>query len=611
MKIRPRQQLLDVWRSILDHSYKDGRWVWADGSGADSVRDAQQLLCLMSPTVEIESLRFSYPDNTYEDVLSALSGFGGAVAIPRTVLRILVEYLEKHQVDGAPVFSGAGYISTVDPAVDLPDELRSVDVVEGFALSVTLSLAILGFAREYRQVVASSELVATTQHLERLAGERLTAALVGLVRSFAVDTFEYDSEDGQALVETLNQSNHSTRRVAGEVRRALRDITASLGDLRLGTGDPGDLDNPNRLYQVGWSWGVVAEAPTVPFVTDQASQRPGNAYPAPYLYFTVVALDGLADLFSPRTRRLGLLNEEQQRLSQALQIRWELTQRYWSTLASFGDGRWPLEDLPWRTLDRVEHDYYSLLVTAITMRDLSERQSTNREAMRLGEVIRELGNRSRITRRPLRDDPALDVHAHGVSVAMEQVARTGTKTVSMQWLAVDFSALLLKRVVRLIQLLTDPESRAMMSDYLDQVWQHTLQRRLGNNPRGTLWDQPAHVYPELGRRSGEPLWQPTLRVVESLVQAADTTSRPPLDNEPMVARARDLVFEAEHLYDQEVQRGGVSVAPAIQELLNSVSARIQRARQILDDRPASAFSVMIQALQDLDSLSAARQGREE
>ena len=69
---------------------------------------------------------------------------------------------------------------------------------------------------------------------------------------------------------------------------------------------------------------------------DGALQREGHALDAPYLYFTVVALDGIADLFSARTRLLGLLDEEQQRLARALQIRWELTQAYWAAIASFG-----------------------------------------------------------------------------------------------------------------------------------------------------------------------------------------------------------------------------------------------------------------------------------
>ena len=84
----------------------------------------------------------------------------------------------------------------------------------------------------------------------------------------------------------------------------------------------------------------------------------------PFLYFTVNALDGIADLFSARTVILGLLNEEQQRLTAALRLRWELTQRYWATIATFGEARWPLEDIPWKTTDGRESDYYSLLVTS-------------------------------------------------------------------------------------------------------------------------------------------------------------------------------------------------------------------------------------------------------
>ncbi len=56
----------------------------------------------------------------------------------------------------------------------------------------------------------------------------------------------------------------------------------------------------------------------------------------PYLYFTVVALDGIQDLFSERTRILGLLDEEQQRLARALQLRLDLTRQFWAKIATFG-----------------------------------------------------------------------------------------------------------------------------------------------------------------------------------------------------------------------------------------------------------------------------------
>ncbi len=169
-----------------------------------------------------------------------------------------------------------------------------------------------------------------------------------------------------------------------------------------------DLDSPDRLFECGWSWGIVTEAP--PIETDEpvGEQPKGAAQDAPYLYFTVIALDAIEDLFSERTRILGLLNDEQQRLSRALQLRWELTRSYWATVATFGDGhRWPLEDIPWRTTDEDASDYYTLLVTSLAVKGLARERGSDTELARVGMVLTELANRARITRRPFDNDPAL------------------------------------------------------------------------------------------------------------------------------------------------------------------------------------------------------------
>ncbi|MGH8876848.1 MAG: SCO2524 family protein, partial [Stackebrandtia sp.] len=98
MKFQPRQQLLEVWRSLIRTSYRDGKWRWAGGDEPDSVTNAQQMLCLMSPVMEIHSLRFNRPDETHEDVASALRGLGDAVEAPRTLIQILTEYYELHRI---------------------------------------------------------------------------------------------------------------------------------------------------------------------------------------------------------------------------------------------------------------------------------------------------------------------------------------------------------------------------------------------------------------------------------------------------------------------------------------------------------------------------------
>ncbi|GAA4918051.1 hypothetical protein LX16_4571 [Stackebrandtia albiflava] len=609
MKIRPRQQLLEVWRSLLAASWSDGRWRWADPTGNDSVVDAQQLLCLVFPPVDIESLRFSNPDATYEDVLSALQPLGGAIQIPRVVLDIQIQYLERHRDDEGPRFDGAGYLVLSDGATVTP-ETADRDIAEGFALSVTLTLAMLAFAREFRRVVNRGEVLDSVRRLEELASERLTAALVGLVRSFAVDSFEYDSKEGTTLLQMLNQTGASRRSVANELRRRLQTVTASVRDLRLGIEEPGDLDNPNRLYQVGWSWGVVEGVGPIEFIAEKSWQRPGDSYPAPYLYFTVVVMDGLADLFSPRTRQLGLLDDVQQRLAQALQLRWELTQRYWSTLGSFGEGRWPLEDLPWRTVDTVEHDYYSLLVTAIIVRDLANRQIPEQDTARLAEVLRELGNRARITRRALSGDPAVESHISGILVGMDR-AKLSEAENRLRWTTADFAPLLLKRTVRLLQVVENQGLRRTMMEYLDELWDHLERRKLGPQAGQSLWDEPVRAYPGWTHTRGVPAWQPTLRVVESLVQAAQLTASSPVRNPGLVSQARAMLDEAEHLYDQELLRRGVQVAPAIREMLDSVQGQLNRVREIIQVRPASAVALLTLALHELDSQDSARAGGEE
>ncbi|MGY0501146.1 hypothetical protein ACWZHB_21905 [Nocardia sp. FBN12] len=44
MRMRPRQQLLDLWRAHLRTSFRDGRWVWGGRDGRNSISEAEHLL---------------------------------------------------------------------------------------------------------------------------------------------------------------------------------------------------------------------------------------------------------------------------------------------------------------------------------------------------------------------------------------------------------------------------------------------------------------------------------------------------------------------------------------------------------------------------------------
>ena len=64
----------------------------------------------------------------------------------------------------------------------------------------------------------------------------------------------------------------------------------------MGLGQVADeLDNPGRLFECGWSWGVVDGAPEINSTEDVGDQPVGTADARPYMYFTVVALDGIQD----------------------------------------------------------------------------------------------------------------------------------------------------------------------------------------------------------------------------------------------------------------------------------------------------------------------------
>ena len=72
VRIQPRQNILDVWRSVVAASFRDGFWTWGGRDASNSISDAEQLLCLLYPAAEIESLALDRPDEMADDVRSVL-----------------------------------------------------------------------------------------------------------------------------------------------------------------------------------------------------------------------------------------------------------------------------------------------------------------------------------------------------------------------------------------------------------------------------------------------------------------------------------------------------------------------------------------------------------
>jgi hypothetical protein len=609
MRIQPRHQILDVWRAVARQSYHKGVWQPGGRYGSNSISDAEQLLCILGPATEVPLFGLDNPDAANEDVLDALVDLGDSIQVPQRLIRALTEYLRRYtDEDGTPLFAGGGYFSTArGVAEEVRPEQRGLDVVDSFSVSIQLMLATIGFLRVFRDVVRRPALREQVDELEAMASTRLTAAMVGLLRSFAINVFSTEEEDGIELLAMVNQERRPGRQVADELREALSKVNARLrDDVTIGSGsaEGSDLDLPNRLFECGWSWGIVQSAPEVETTAEIGTQRDGAAQNAPYQYFTTVALDAIAALSSERTWLLGLLDEAQLKLSQSLQLRSDLTRSYWDTIARFGSGQWPLEDIPWRTTDGVESDYLTLLVSGLALKGMGN--ASDSDLIRVARVLEELAKRSRITQRAAttKRESALDTHFPGLSIDLVGSDKGGGPTLT--WTVTDISPLLLQRVLTLARMVSDGSARSRLLDLSDELWLHLRSRMFTRGEAGGLWDRQQGAFPQLPELTTEISWYFTKRVVDCLVTAAKVIADPPVPSLDLAQLADHLLHEAEHLYDRERLNGSTYNGQSLGERLKEIDIELERARSVRRERPGVAVAVTQEVLRKLDHLSAAR-----
>ena len=240
MRIQPRQHLLDIWQATVRASWRDREWVWGGRDGSNSISDAEQLLCLLLPATQIPIFGLDQPDVTGRRIANALKPLGDEHMIPVVLVRVLTDYFKRYSENGRPLFAGGSYFNTSGKGGEPTKEQRTLDIVDSFAVAITLSLATIGFSRVYKETPRqAAELTAEIEALEQMANTRLTGAMVGLLRSFAVQTFTVDSAEGADLIRTVNQDKSDPRDVAQKLREALTETTASLGEVLLelsGTG---------------------------------------------------------------------------------------------------------------------------------------------------------------------------------------------------------------------------------------------------------------------------------------------------------------------------------------------------------------------------------------
>jgi len=607
LRIRPRQQILDVWRALLFACYADGRWTWSGGEEPDSISEAEQLLCLLHPMNEIESFGLADPDAVRDDVLAALRPLGGLRRIPKAVTEIAVDFFERHTDEaGTPQFFCAGLLRPDDYDEETTPEQRSeLTVVDAYSRSVTLSLAVLAFVKQRLVLEVDAAGGHNLRRLRGLASDRLTAAMAGLLRSFVVNSIYPDSAEGQALMGMVRRPGSTDNELFRQLSNRLRQVRTQVEeDLRLGVSEESKPDD-EQLFEVGWSWGIVADAVRLDLVDVATAATRGYADARPSLYFTVSALDGIQDLLSRRTRSLGLLNDDQRRLADALALRWDLTQRYWSALARFDSEHWPLADLPWQASDGEESDYFSLLVLSIVIKDFVNRSFTVRDIQEVVGIIEELAQRGRITRRMSSGDPAVALHFPGVRIRLSGSDRLGPRLV---WYTADYTALLLKRTYQAVQLTNEVNLRERLAFVAESAMDHLYDRRLDRAPGAGLWDDVTRllIY-DRGASRPKLSWHQTERVVEALVMTARAYVQDPPRSTQMAEIAMRLLNEADHLYNQELLDVDADDRSALHTHLDRIESLISRAREVQSQRVSTSVALAEEALRLLDQLAQARQ----
>jgi hypothetical protein len=607
MQIKPRQHLLDVWRAVARHSFEDGKLVSGDAGGLSSVADAERLLCLLYPATEVPAFRLDRPDTTERDVLRVLEPVGNRLEIPLNLITAMSQFMRTHtDADDSPTFAGGHYFKPADPGAELSHQQAQLGVVDSFSMSVTLSLATLGFLKVYETTTTRPEVRAAVEELREATNLRLTAAMISLLRSFTVNVFDAESEQGRRLIRVIGQDRQSDRAVLQQFARRSKPLRATvIESLTRGIQVDESIRDESQLFECGWAWGVVRDAPRVTDLEGRVPGQPdGIADRLPYVYFTVVALDGIQDLFSKRTLTLGLLDEDQQKLAEALRLRWELSQEYWSTVARFGTERWPLEDLPWQTTGlRLESEYFSLTVAAILVHDLVRRNATDDDLTRTVTIMERLADRGRITSRMTAGDPVIQLHHPGVSMPLAGSERSGGL---LQWRMADYSAQMLKRIVQLAALSENIDSQGRLLRLAEQTFDHLWHRRIEGGEGAGLWDDPRPAYPDSRGIDKRLSWSVTERVTECLVAARNLYERQPLPSPELSRLARELLSEANHLFGREQLEASTAVDGNRGRAMRSIENRLDRARALVRKRPATAFALVLPVLEELDTLAQAR-----
>ena len=581
MALDPEEELRSIWLQWLkdansintsedsqryDQFYVDERNqpdVSGKG-GRNSVMDAEALLCFLQPQGSVDPFNirsgFGVTGIGVDDINqvfrpSADPGSSLDEDAIEIVIALSTDYLERNRHNGISVFEAGTYL---EPTTACSAELRarSLDIVDSYTLSVSVCLHLLyllgpsGWGNESHTNKKVSERCLKACDL---ANERLTSALQGLCQSFAYSEMT-EGKWEQATMITWPKNDQAIMQIRQRLRR-----------LEIET-------NENQAFECGWSWGLHPDAREV---LGKAPPRPDDALasPNPYLYFTLNAIDGVADLFEEWVQTEELLSADQLALAARLRNLSDLTSQYWAAIA-FSEskaqkGKWALEAIPWRTADGSASIQWSLYVYGLALRDhlARRRANTPSELTRLISLLEELAERGRLTRIPVDNsvpkavseqlqtaegtaenllvqaqrDPALTLHWPGLELTLGDIQDRPIYVMPIY----DFAPQLLKRAAILLGNTSELDLRDRLRTLIDAVWDEHLKHRSNTDNRATekYWDFPDNAYSAFETYGGAAIligdkiegtrkttkrvasWYVTQRVTEAMVALSHATGK--------------------------------------------------------------------------------------
>ncbi len=527
------REVIERWLHFTLAPFADDRDadIWQDwrnpsGDVANAILETEQVLSFFYPQDTLPEWRLeAMSSNASKELRETVRGFK-SVSSYSGFLQVILEFLITHfernvGKDGQQNFQTPAYFA--------PDsKISNASVTDAYSMGMSLCIICKRLAHRiingHPDVGEEDETMSLAEKLWTLSDERLTECLRGLLSAFAVnaanaDGWHANGDQGVGMWAWPGEENDQNAGHRPTIAK-LREIKKRLTDLGFSIG-------VGQAFECGWSWGPIVRSKTDwnwlygqsgtrkisgeqavwKRVIDHAANAPVSAENAPYLYFTVIALDGLEDLFSPELESSGLLNSEQVVLAARLRTLETLTREFWEALAlspprndQYRD--WLVERIPWRTADGKDSPYWNLFLLRIIAPRLSRSEDTSARLVRLTERLAEAGV---ILREPIpsASDPALNLHWPGLLFDLAYTrpeagkSKKGSYEIEKDaWAVYDFAPQLMKVCIRFQGLSESPRLQLRWTALIEEIWKHLAARRDEHTSRGRGWDRIDKVFRE-------------------------------------------------------------------------------------------------------------------